>query len=107
MDPLPGFNILKINKADDYLFCDEINKIKLSSITNETITTYGSCIFDMCGHLVEFHIVPYSFPNLHSGILEVDFFRDSDKINFLEKNVSWKRIIMPFVGLKEKTIAIS
>ncbi|KAL2745393.1 hypothetical protein V1477_006248, partial [Vespula maculifrons] len=45
MDPLPGFNILKINKVDDYLFCDEINKIKLSSITNETITTYDDAIY--------------------------------------------------------------
>ncbi|KAF7404656.1 hypothetical protein HZH66_003562 [Vespula vulgaris] len=107
MDPLPGFNILKINKADDYLFCDEINKIKLSSITNETITTYGSCIFDMCGHLVEFHIVPYSFPNLHSddaiyaGETIVSNMNGQANIKILTTNEKEARITIPAVRLEE------
>nr|KAF7392464.1 hypothetical protein H0235_017463 [Vespula pensylvanica] len=52
-------NILKINKADEYLLCEEINKIIPNGIIEETITTYGSCIV---GHPVEFYVVPNSFP---------------------------------------------
>lgn len=37
-------NILKIKMANDYLLCDEADKIKLSGNTNETVTTYSSCI---------------------------------------------------------------
>ncbi|KAL2730683.1 LOW QUALITY PROTEIN: enzymatic polyprotein endonuclease reverse [Vespula squamosa] len=95
-------NILKIEKTDDYLLCNEANKIKVSGITNGTIITYGSCTLDIYGHPVEFHLVPNSFPIPHGGILEADFFRNSAKINFTERNVSWKRILMPF---KKKSIA--
>ncbi|KAL2723573.1 hypothetical protein V1477_019424 [Vespula maculifrons] len=65
-------NILKINKAVEYLLCEEINKIIPNGIIEETITTYGSCIVDMYGHPVEFYVVPNSFP-----FFEADFFRNS------------------------------
>ncbi|KAL2731794.1 enzymatic polyprotein endonuclease reverse [Vespula squamosa] len=90
------------SKADDYLLCD---KIKLSGITSETIMTYSSCTLDIYGHPVEFHLVSNSFPIPHGGILGADFFKNSAKINFMERNVSWKEILMPFVGPEEKTVA--
>lgn len=74
-------NILKIGKADDFLMCNETNKIKLSGITKETVGTYGTCIINVYGYSVEFHIVPDSFPYSHGGIIGSDFFKDR-KINF-------------------------
>lgn len=88
---------------------NKTNKIKLSGITKKTITTYGSCIIDIYGHPVEFHVVkllphPNSFLIPHGGILGANFFKNSIKINFFEKILSWKEIIIPFVGVEEKTI---
>nr|KAF7392449.1 hypothetical protein H0235_017448 [Vespula pensylvanica] len=57
------------------------------------------------GHPVEFHIVPNSFCIPHGDIFESNHFKDSTKINFLEKILSWRGIVIPFVETEEKTIA--
>ncbi|XP_035742203.1 uncharacterized protein LOC118450510 [Vespa mandarinia] len=94
-------NILKIDKADDYLMSNETNKINLSGITKETVGTYGTCIIDIYGYPVEFHIVPDSFPIPHGGIIGSDFFKDVAKINFIKEDVEWHGMTMPFVKPKE------
>lgn len=89
-------NILKIGKADDDLLCNETNKIKLSGITRETITTQGTVDVNIHGYTVRFHLVPDSFLIPYDGILGSDFLHKSAKINYENEFVEWHGLIMPF-----------
>ncbi|KAL2730675.1 LOW QUALITY PROTEIN: enzymatic polyprotein endonuclease reverse [Vespula squamosa] len=96
---------ISIGMVDEKLLCLESNKIRLSDVTSETVTTYGSCIIDIHGHPVEFHVVPKSFPIPYGGILGTDFCKGSADIDFTRKTLSWNGITMPLIGSEEKTIA--
>ncbi|KAL2723561.1 hypothetical protein V1477_019412 [Vespula maculifrons] len=61
-----------------------------------------SCTLDIYEYFVELHIVSNSFSISRSGVLEADL-KNLAKINFMEKNVSWKRILISFVGSKQVT----
>lgn len=97
-------NILKIGNIDGDLMCNEDEKIKLSGITEETVTTYGSVTIDIHGYPVKFQLVLNSFPIPHGDILGSDFLQDTAKINYEGKFIEWHRMIMPFAPPKEITI---
>lgn len=97
-------NILKIDKADGDLLCNETDKIKLSGITRETITTLATVNINIHGHTVKFHLVPDSFPIPYDGILGSEILQRTAKINYENESVEWYGIIMPFARAKEITI---
>lgn len=97
-------NILKIKMADGDLMCNENDKVKLSGITDETVTTYGSVTIHIHGYPLKFQLVPNSFPIPYDGILGSDFLQRTGKIDYEKESIEWHGIIMPFVRSKEITI---
>lgn len=97
-------HILKIKMANRDLICDIDDKIRLSGITSETVTTYGSVTVTIHGYPLKFQLVPDSFPIPYDGILGSDFLQKTAKMDYEKESIEWHGIVMPFIQSKEITI---
>ena len=97
IDTGAGSNLIKQKAVKTRVKINKSERLKLTSINEHPVFTFGQITINIFGYLTALNIIPNEVPIKHDGILGSEFFRNNDaKINYTEKQFEINNEIYPF-----------
>ena len=96
VDTGAGLNLVKARALHRSNRINYKDRMQISGITTEKLTTKGSATINILGHDIQLQVVSNTFPLQEEGILGTGFLGENSIINFNNNMLEWNGHSIPF-----------
>lgn len=98
IDTGAAINLVKMESLCPNTLINYKDRVRISGISHEKITTRGSTNIKILGYDVKAQAVPNDFPIEEGGILGLPFLKGNSKIDLIDSVLEWKGYNFPFIN---------